>query len=129
MSERRLRLTAYVVPEELEGVPVAAPVTIEPTGCCAIGIMHAGNSSTDEDIARVLGILKDEVGFNWYKGKNPGIGGGWTTILCVAVMPWEKILSEKLIKAGFSTLLDFSRRTGYPEGHNLLHVFLVKKAE
>lgn len=101
------------------------PASIEGTSCCAIGILHANNATPIESILGKVVEVREQQHERWV-GRGPG---GWTSLLAVAVMPFEAELSGKLQEAGFMPIYTCARRTGYGKGHELVHLLIIKDVE
>lgn len=95
---------------------------IEPTICCALGILRAKNEDTEEDIKKILDQVGKEQEKNWYCTPPEK---GQTLLFCVTI-PTEEELVEKLKACGFTFVIHFPRRTGYPVGELTLWAYQVR---
>lgn len=91
---------------------------VEPTGCCALAQVRAGNQNSMGELVMLLHKVKltqEEGGRKRDWIKHPG-EGGWKALFAVCVMPFEKEYQTNLFNMGFKEVFQFERREGYNPG-------------
>lgn len=93
------------------------------TGCCALIQFRGTNKTQPKEIKNFINILKEGRKED-YMG-TPNSGHGATCIFAIVTSPHEKYFEQRLIDEGFKKIHSFDRRTGYPEGKNVMYVLNI----